>query len=499
MGSDALQDGYYERLLVAGLLQRPALVSQMTALAVESFGDVRLGTVFGAVRRLVEADPEADWLEVVQELDAAGELEPVGGPHFVAEIFDEAPTAWDPRRIADRVLIGAKKREVRRIHLLAADRRATAAELDRIPELESEVLRLEYGEELDPDDFGFSGAALDAFDTRPALESPLVGFFDEYPGLHIIAGKPKSGKTTFALSLAQAWACGDPPWEGASPIPRGSVLVLSREQYAMRINVTLRRMDVGMLRKRSAWRERTRIVARDQDLSRRARRLLTLDLEGISLLGELLRAQRQRGAPYSLVILDSLSRLKPPGLDENEEKDLTPWLDQLNDLAAESKSWFLLIHHAKKGEQDDPVEAARGSGAIAAVPQSIWLMSRDDQAPRQRRVRTEGNITGTDLTFEVCHPADENEKHINYWKPLEVALRGKSPEEYLSADEEISQTELAFRLEGGDRGSKSHPLRSSQREASRLASQWEASRQIVRGKGSRNTKTLRLRMPGETA
>ena len=76
---------------------------------------------------------------------------------------------------------------------------------------------IELLEEADKHNYenGWAGAAI----AGSLLE--VAGVLDPAPHLHSLVGKPKAGKTTFALSIAQSWAESRAPWDRADEA-RGS-------------------------------------------------------------------------------------------------------------------------------------------------------------------------------------------------------------------------------------------------------------------------------------
>ena len=100
---------------------------------------------------------------------------------------------------------------------------------------------------------------------------------------------------------------------------------------------------------RRTWEDRFHIVARDPELSGDLKPLLILDKSGLNGLEQMLREAREAGDPVGLVVLDSLSRLKPPWVEENDNDAMSQWLDALDEIAQAHNVYILLIHHAGGG------------------------------------------------------------------------------------------------------------------------------------------------------
>jgi hypothetical protein len=374
---------------------------------------------------------------------------------------------------------------------------------DLVEELEREVLaerkRTNGHSELGLEFLGFSGDRLRATRDRPEPVSPLPGLFDPAPSLHVLLGRPKSGKTTFVLALAQAWAEAGQPWASARPLPGGRVLVISREQPLARVDATLRRLALHSGRRDSVtWENRMSLVARDSELPAEAKRLLTLDEAGLAMLRGGLDRARADGDPYTLAIFDSLSRLKPAGLEERDNDGMSAWLDELAEIALEFKLYLVLIHHV--GHSSDPNRsdargAGRGASSISAVAQAIWLFERDATDPHVRRVQVDGNaILPAELHFEVADGTAEPGS-INYFRRSDPLAQYVAAD-VMQPDEVLSLSALALRL--GERDGKEGAKASGGelRLAKQLVTLWEKSRLIDVTGGGGPGKGLKIRLRG---
>jgi len=428
---------------------------------------------------------------VVADLDQAGKLELAGGKVEVATLFDSEATAADIGDVARRLRILSLESSSRIIAEQIATgntKPETHAELQAIHD---QLKALNVGA-LDLADMGFSGSRLEALRKRPPRESPFPGLLPPEPGLVLLNARPKTGKSTLAGFIAQAWACGVSPWERAPALPGSRAFVVSAEQPVERIDATLRRMDTnheGLTREK--WTHRVTILARDPELSKSAARMFTLDGDGRALLRQgLLRAKRD-GDPYGLVVLDSLSRLAPEGLDENSNMEITAFLAPLQELAEELSVYIILIHHVGHGiERKQARSAGRGASSMAAVAQGVWLLDNAPNNPRQRTLHVQGNaISERWLVFDVS--GEENEPgDILFWRigdPLACYEIG----ELLAYGETISTNALAWRLQGEEPKKGGSPSSPHQRASKELRERWERDGLIEVVKGDHGAKALR--------
>lgn len=359
----------------------------------------------------------------------------------------------------------------------AYERRATRGDgrnrrEDRPPHGELEQRAEER--QLRLEEIGFTGDRLRALRDRPQPASPLPGLLDPEPHLHVLLGRPKSAKTTLALAVARAWCLGVDLWPGAPNMPGSRALVISREQAVTRIDSTLRRLTLFAKDGRGdEWADRLMVVGRDRDLPKEGRRLLTLDDGGLDALRAVLLRARDDGDAFGLVALDSVSRLKPPEIEERDNDGMTVWLDELEDLSAASGAYVLAIHHVGHTAEPGRREArgaGRGASAISAVAQVVWLLERVPGNPQQRRLEVDGNaILPTERFFE-CATADAEPGAVFYFRP---AIEGtRFPIEKIAVGEAVSLTELAWRCAGQERQPNKKPPGVALRAAHACIDSW---------------------------
>ena len=168
-------------------------------------------------------------------------------------------------------------------------------------------------------------------------------------GLTFFAGRPKVGKSWFALQLAHAVATGGQVLGKAAT--EGRVLYLAMEDSPRR------------MKKRQALQG-----VPSSDAITYLHRFPVLAPMGIVELESAIKE-----GDFSLVILDTLARLLPPEAKQNESEGMTQILGPLQRMAHELDVSIVLVdHHRKRGALNrDVVEDVMGSVSKVGVADTI--------------------------------------------------------------------------------------------------------------------------------
>ena len=487
-----------EQRLVSKILIDPSVAARVAEIVRKSdFTDARAAKVLSAILSLEKAGHDITLPAVADELDRTGDLGSIGGPAALGELADLEASSVGVIDAAKGVRRRSLERRERSLHLQAAQGERIEETREDLRNVESEIAALEGGAQADLPDLTFSGSRLESVRDRDEPTSPLPGLFDPEPGLHVFVGQSSQGKTTLALHIAQSWGCGVEPWEGESPLPGSRVVFISREQSVRRIDRRDRVLDTqNALIQRKDWTNRLLIVARDRDLPRALCPLLRLDEKGLPLLRQLLEQAKADGDPIGLVVLDSLSRLKPAGMSESDNDDMATWLDELHGMSEETGAYFLLIHHKGHSEREGDRGAGRGASAIDAVAQATWDLRRLPGQQAFRELRVYGNgIDDSTRTFRVAPDCDPGK--VMFWR-LEGPDDGIKPEDHLTRGEAITTEDLAWKLSGkirpatGPDDKRARAPREAQIRAAAARDRWEAEGLISIRTGLHNAKLIVL-------
>ena len=460
--SDSVTDAL-EREVIAALLLDPSRVPYASEIVSPAdFLSPHLGALFREISDLYRDGRPVSLPIIADELDMRGANQAIELASLV-----ELTERCQPHLAAEharRVRRLSLERSARLLHTRGAQQALSEREMHELVTIER--LIFELSGDASGIDLGLTGEDL-VEALRAALPpSPLPGLLDDGPSLHLLVGRPKIGKTTLGLHIAQSWACGVPPWPGAPALPGGRALIVSAEQSLRRVGATLSRLATwNAEHDRRDWTDRMEIVARDRALPREAGPLFCLDGPGQLLLRRHVERARALRAPFGIVLLDSLSRLKPREAEENDADAMTAFLDPLATLATELGVYVLLVHHEGHAERSSPVTAPRGSTSIAAVAQAVWKLELDGQRPNERVLTATGNaIESTRLALRVA--PDEEPGKVLFFTPADP-FAGADIDELLPFGEVASYTTIAERW----LGSKSGPART---RAQHLVAHWRA-------------------------
>jgi len=178
------------------------------------------------------------------------------------------------------------------------------------------------------------------------------------PGLTVLAGKPKRGKSLLALSLAVAIAKGFAVF-GELKTTKSGVLYLGLEDGWNRLQDRLR------------WMKRNTIPRR-LDLGIHLNRL---DMGGYEKLEKYLTDR----PAYRIIIIDTLAQVRPPirkpSLMYQEDTSLAR---KLRGIARKFKAAIIVVHHCSKKEfSGDVTSPVLGSTGFTAGADTVMLWDRE--------------------------------------------------------------------------------------------------------------------------
>ncbi|MGQ0659134.1 MAG: replicative DNA helicase [Chromatiales bacterium] len=352
--------------------------------------------IFRAIASLSEAGKPCDVVTVAESLDAAGEIDRVGGLPFIAALAEQTPSAANIAHYADIVRARSVLRQLIRAGATISNSafkpegRSSEELLDEAERVVFEIAeqhtrgRLSYRSirELARD-------ALNRIDELYTAQSPITGVATGYARLDemtsglqhsdlvVIAGRPSMGKTALALCIAEHAAIKD----GLS------VAIFSMEmsgsQVAMRLLSSLGRIDQLKVRTGKLgdddWPRLTSAVQILSDIK------MFIDDTPALTPGELRARCRRIAREHSLglIVVDYLQLMQVPGTQENRATEISEISRSLKALAKELKVPIIALSQLNRSlesrtDKHPVMSDLRESGAIEQDADLILFIYRDE-------------------------------------------------------------------------------------------------------------------------
>ena len=179
-------------------------------------------------------------------------------------------------------------------------------------------------------------------------------------GINLIAGMPAAGKSFLALDLAIGIASSGLAWDNRT-VTQGKVLYhfLDGSYRGMRSRV------IKLCHARG--------IQPPADL--------VFDFSPLNLKAPsevLALRQRIKRLDASVVIFDVMAKFIPDA-DENSVAEISPMMNSLREIANQTGTTFILIHHLNKGGNTDLSYRVRGSSDILGSVDTAIVISHDNQ------------------------------------------------------------------------------------------------------------------------
>jgi replicative DNA helicase len=336
-----------EQVLGAMLLEKEAISRVLEVLDEEAFHAERNRRIFRAMVALFERSEPADVITIAEELRRQGQLEQVGGETYLVELTMKVSSAANVEYHARIVLEKALMRKLITETSNIAGRAYTQSEdaFDLLDQAEQAIFRISEWR------LKKSFVAMDraVHDTLEMLESihgkhegvtgVPTGFRDldtltggwQKSDLIIIAGRPSSGKTAFALSLAANAAL-----HRSKPTTVGIFsLEMSTRQLVMRLLCAEARVDAHAVRTGRLPEDDWKRLSLGAGRLAKAN-LFIDDTAGLGILELRAKARRLKAEHnVGMIIIDYLQLMQGPRNAENREKEISAISRSLKGLAKE--------------------------------------------------------------------------------------------------------------------------------------------------------------------
>ena len=204
-------------------------------------------------------------------------------------------------------------------------------------------------------------------------------------GLHILAGAPKVGKSWLALWLCLCVAKGEPVWEFKTN--QGGVLYLCLEDSYARVQNRMFQIT---------------------DTAPHTLHFANLaDSVGGGLEDQIRKFLREEQPDTSLIVIDTLQKVRKPGDGANPYANDYRELSALKRLADEFGIAILLIHHLRKMNDDDPLNMISGTTGISGAADSSFVLKEKKRGSREATLY----CTGRDIEYMELSLCFQKEQH----------------------------------------------------------------------------------------
>jgi len=385
-----------ERSLLGSMLRDNNIIPEAINLVrADHFYNYGHQKIFEAITKLNDdSGKPADIVTVAEYLATAKQMEDIGGPAYLAELWDAAPSAAHYRQYAEIIRQKAIARNL--IHACtdlsaeAFDQSVPSGELldsaeRRILEIaemgitgdtvtlheamQEAFTRLDYRKNQNADEF--SGIATGYLD----LDNLTAGF--QNSELIVLAARPSVGKTAFALNIARHVVV-----EEGLPVLFVS-LEQARIELAERLLCCQARVDSHKMRRgHLGTDDMSKIMEAGGILS--DSKLFIDDTPGQSMLRIAANARRlKKRHDLRLVIIDYLQLIDPDDRRESRQEQVSGISRRLKFLARELKVPVVALAQVNRSSEDRQdhrprLSDLRESGAIEQDADTVMMLHRPD-------------------------------------------------------------------------------------------------------------------------
>lgn len=349
--------------------------------------------IYQAILKLFEANEPADLLTLTDWLKRQGELENIGGAQYLATLVDDIPTAAHLSHYAKII----REKAVRRALIEGATRiveRGFQEEGNVDEDLDqAEALIFDIaGRQINQDFFPIKGVVKSSFQTiemlyeKKQLVSGVATGFGELDRLTsgfqdsdllIIAGRPSSGKTAFALSIMENAAC-----DHKIPCAIFS-LEMSKEQLVQRLLCSRAEVDSYKLRggflRESDWPKLTRAAGVLSEAP-----IYIDDSPMLTVLEMRTKARRlKKEKKLGMLVVDYLQLIRSHGRVESREREISEISRGLKALAKELHIPVIALSQLNRGvearqDKRPMLSDLRESGSIEQDADVVMMIYRDE-------------------------------------------------------------------------------------------------------------------------
>ena len=410
-----------QSVLGAMLMEVAALKYARQALTGSDFHKAGHGLVFSEILAVADSGQPVDMITVVEHMRRHDTLDQIfgesNGPAYLAQLIESCPSAANaPAYVAIVRDLSLKRRAAalaNQAHGYALNGVAAGVSL---VELRRTLEELSASERE-----GHQPNTLSAADLME-MELPepcwvVPGILPE--GLGILAGNPKLGKSWLALNICLAVACGGAAL-GQIAVESGDVLYLALEDTKRRLQSRLRKML-------------------PQGQKAPARLHLATEWERVDEGGIARLEQWLEEHPSArLIVIDTLQKVRTARARGGDlYADDYAGVSNLKAIADRFGVGVVVIHHRRKGQGDDDLEAVSGTYGLTGAADSILSLKRE-------RGRQDATLYVTGRDIDEQELALRWDGDIGSWSLLGEAAEYRLSEERASVMQTLRQAGRAL-------------------------------------------------------
>jgi replicative DNA helicase len=398
------------QVLGAMLLEREAIARVIEVLDEDAFHAEYHRKIYQAVLALFDRSEPVDLITVAEELRRRGHLDAAGGEAYLVELTKNIVSAANVERhalyVVEKSLLRGLIESSTRIAARAYNPTEDALQL--LDEAEQEVFRLSE-RRLKKNFVGLDKAVHETFEMLESIHgqhSGVTGVPTGFQGLDdltggwqssdliIIAGRPSSGKTAFALSAARNAAL-----HGQKPTGVGIFsLEMSTQQLVLRLLCAEARVDAHAVRTgrlpNDHWRNLSLAAG---NLAKAG--IFIDDTASLGILELRAKARRLKAEHHiGLIVVDYLQLMQGPKDAENREKEISAISRSLKALAKELNIPVLALSQLSRAveartDKRPILSDLRESGAIEQDADVVLFVHRPEMYADQES-REKGEVYG---------------------------------------------------------------------------------------------------------
>lgn len=353
----------------------------------EDFYAIANGTLYGHIIALHNEHGKTDPTLLLNRLEAAGDLEKIGGSAYIADVLHSVPHAGNATYYAKIVREKATLRKViaAGTEMVRDGYEANGNPTEILDRAESELSAIELNV-ADNEPVSIAEAAVEAIaridriierGRSAGVPTGLIDYDRDHGGLFpgeltILAARPGVGKTSLALQIAEHNGQTEQLVYFAS-------LEMSRSELSIRqacgySGVSNRLVRTGRL-------EQSDQSKLSEAFSRQAKAMIDIDDRSALTVAAVRRAIRKRmKRGLSLVVIDYLQLVTPGDRKLPREQQVAGIVRQLKETAREHEIPILCLCQLNRQSSDEyeipKLSQLRESGAIEQDADVVWFISK---------------------------------------------------------------------------------------------------------------------------